>query len=96
MSNVASDYSKSTKSALAATRSVPRRGLSRVEAAMYIGISPSKFDELRKAGRIGPGETDRHPQGVYDRAAGRLYRHPPRREPGCGRRLDPFRMSKIG
>jgi hypothetical protein len=21
---------------------------------MYIGISPSKFDELRKAGRVGP------------------------------------------
>ena len=56
MSNVASDYSKSAKSALAATRSVPRRGLSRVEAAMYIGISPSKFDELRKAGRIGPAK----------------------------------------
>jgi predicted DNA-binding transcriptional regulator AlpA len=27
-------------------RPVPRRGLSREEAAMYIGISPSKFDEL--------------------------------------------------
>jgi hypothetical protein len=34
--------------------SVPRRGLSRVEAALYIGISPSKFDELRKDGRVGP------------------------------------------
>ena len=34
-------------------RPVPRRGLSRAEAAMYIGISPSKFDELRKDGRIG-------------------------------------------
>jgi hypothetical protein len=37
-------------------RPVPRRGLSRVEAAMYIGISPSKFDELRKDGRIGPAK----------------------------------------
>jgi len=35
---------------------IPRRGLSRVEAAMYIGISPSKFDELRKDGRIGPAK----------------------------------------
>jgi hypothetical protein len=35
-------------------RPIPRRGLSRVEAAMYLGISPSKFDELRKHGRIGP------------------------------------------
>jgi hypothetical protein len=33
---------------------VPRRGLSRTEAAIYLGISPSKFDELRKANRIAP------------------------------------------
>ena len=31
---------------LSDVRPVPRRGLSRYEAAMYIGISPSKFDEL--------------------------------------------------
>jgi hypothetical protein len=37
-------------------RPLVRRGLSRVEAAMYLGISPSKFDELRKAGRIGPAK----------------------------------------
>ena len=37
-------------------RPIPRRGLSRVEAAMYIGISPSKFDELRKDGRVGPAK----------------------------------------
>jgi predicted DNA-binding transcriptional regulator AlpA len=30
------------------------RGLSRVEAAHYLGISPSKFDQLRKDGRIPP------------------------------------------
>ena len=35
---------------------MPRRGLSRVEAAMYLGISASKFDELRKDGRIGPAK----------------------------------------
>jgi predicted DNA-binding transcriptional regulator AlpA len=28
------------------SRPIPRRGLSRTEAAMYVGISPSKFDEL--------------------------------------------------
>ena len=38
---------------LSEMRPLPRRGLSRDEAAMYIGISPSKFDELRKTGRIG-------------------------------------------
>lgn len=32
---------------------LPKRGFSRLEAAAYLGISPSKFDELRKAGRIG-------------------------------------------
>lgn len=30
----------------------PRRGLSRVEAAIYVGISASKFDELVKDGRM--------------------------------------------
>ena len=38
------------------SRPVPRRGLSRTEAATYLGISPSKFDELRKANRIGPAK----------------------------------------
>jgi len=33
-----------------------RRGLSRGEAAVYLGISPSKFDELRKAYRNGPAK----------------------------------------
>jgi excisionase family DNA binding protein len=28
------------------SRPVPPRGLSRTEAAMYLGVSPSKFDEL--------------------------------------------------
>ncbi len=37
-------------------RPIPRRGLSRIEAAVYLGISPSKFDELRKSGRIGPAQ----------------------------------------
>jgi excisionase family DNA binding protein len=35
-------------------RPISRRGLSRVEAAEYIGISPSKFDELIADGRM-PG-----------------------------------------
>jgi predicted DNA-binding transcriptional regulator AlpA len=30
----------------------PRRGLSRTDAARYIGISPSKFDTLVKDGRM--------------------------------------------
>jgi hypothetical protein len=42
--------------ALGPSRPIPRRGLSRVEAAMYLGISPSKFDGMRKDGRIGPAK----------------------------------------
>ncbi len=45
--------------ALSDIRPVPRRGLSREEAAMYIGISPSKFDELVADGRMpGPRRID--------------------------------------
>jgi hypothetical protein len=45
---------RSQTRSLSRVRPVPRRGLSRVEAAGYIGVSPSKFDELRKANRIAP------------------------------------------
>jgi predicted DNA-binding transcriptional regulator AlpA len=38
--------------ALSEARPVPRRGLSRDEAAMYIGISAGKFDELVADGRM--------------------------------------------
>ena len=40
------------RSALSEIRAVPRRGLSRDEAAMYIGISASKFDELVRDRRM--------------------------------------------
>lgn len=30
----------------------PRRGLRREEAALYIGVSPTKFDEMVKDGRM--------------------------------------------
>ena len=33
---------------------LPRRGLSREEAAMYLGISGSTFDEMRSTGQIEP------------------------------------------
>jgi hypothetical protein len=41
-------------SARSIDRPIPRRGLSREEAAIYLGCSPSKFDELRRDGRVGP------------------------------------------
>ncbi len=42
-----------------AIRPVPRRGLSREEAAMYIGVSTGKFDELVRTGRMpGPKRID--------------------------------------
>ncbi len=34
------------------SKSQPRRGLRRVEAAIYVGISPTKFDEMVKDGRM--------------------------------------------
>ena len=33
-------------------RPAPRRGLNRIEAALYIGVSPSKFDAMVKDGRM--------------------------------------------
>jgi predicted DNA-binding transcriptional regulator AlpA len=30
----------------------PRRGLRRVEAAVYVGVSPTKFDELVETGHL--------------------------------------------
>jgi hypothetical protein len=37
---------------LSAMRPVPRRGLSRIEAAMYVGVGATKFDELVVTGRM--------------------------------------------
>jgi hypothetical protein len=45
--------------ALSTVLPIPRRGLSRVEAAMYIGVSPNKFDQLVHDGRMpGPKRID--------------------------------------
>jgi len=41
-----------TSRALSEIRPVPRRGLSRDESAMYIGVSGGKFDELVADGRM--------------------------------------------
>jgi len=38
--------------ALSTVQPIPRRGLSRDEAAMYVGISASKFDELVRDRRM--------------------------------------------
>jgi predicted DNA-binding transcriptional regulator AlpA len=38
--------------ALSQNRPVPRRGLSREEASMYIGIGVTKFDEMVEDGRM--------------------------------------------
>jgi len=54
-----------TARALSDVRPVPRRGLSRNEAAMYIGISPSKFDELVADGRM-PGPVKIDSRKIWD------------------------------
>jgi len=45
-----------------------RRGLSRVQAAEYVGISPSKFDQLVADGRM-PGPKHIDGRRVWDRRA---------------------------
>jgi len=45
-------FAAMTARALSDIRPVPRRGLSRDEAAMYIGVSAGKFDELVADGRM--------------------------------------------
>jgi predicted DNA-binding transcriptional regulator AlpA len=46
--------------------SLPPRGLSRVAAAAYVGVSPTKFDELVKDGRM-PRPKRIDARAVWDR-----------------------------
>lgn len=46
--------------------SLPPRGLSRVEAAQYIGVSPSLFDAMVKDGRM-PAPKPINARKVWDR-----------------------------
>jgi predicted DNA-binding transcriptional regulator AlpA len=46
--------------------SLPPRGLSRVQAAEYIGVSPSLFDEMVKDGRM-PKPKTINARKVWDR-----------------------------
>ena len=50
---------------LSDVRPVPRRGLSRDEAAMYVGVSAGKFDELVSDGRM-PGPVRIDGRKVWD------------------------------
>jgi excisionase family DNA binding protein len=54
-----------TARALSEIRPVPRRGLSRDEAAMYVGVSAGKFDELVADGRM-PGRVRIDGRKVWD------------------------------
>jgi predicted DNA-binding transcriptional regulator AlpA len=64
---------------------VPRRGLRREDAALYVGVSPRKFDQLVKDGRMPkPGRID----GVVlwdlrqlDLAMDDVFRHDAEAEP---------------
>jgi len=40
------------RAALSEVRPIPRRGLSREEAAMYVGVGSTKFDEMVSDGRM--------------------------------------------
>jgi hypothetical protein len=43
----------------------PRRGLSRLEAARFVGVTPAKFDELVTDGRM-PPPTQIDDEEVFD------------------------------
>ena len=47
-------------------QSLPPRGLSRAEAAAYVGISPSLFDVMIKEGKM-PKPERIHSRAVWDR-----------------------------
>jgi predicted DNA-binding transcriptional regulator AlpA len=48
----ASSSDAMSEHALQRIEMAPRRGLSRVEAARYVGVSPTKFDQLVDSGRM--------------------------------------------
>jgi hypothetical protein len=48
-----------------ARRPAPRRGLSRLDAAIYVGISPTKFDQMVADGRM-PGARRIDGRKVWD------------------------------
>jgi hypothetical protein len=50
--NISAALRTQRATALSHLRPIPRRGLSRDEAAMYIGISAGKFDEMVADGRM--------------------------------------------
>jgi predicted DNA-binding transcriptional regulator AlpA len=47
---------------------LPRRGLSRVEAAAYVGVSPSMFDQMVQDGRM-PSPKLVNSRTIWDRVA---------------------------
>jgi hypothetical protein len=54
-----SPHNSMTIRALSQLRPMPRRGLSRVEAAIYVGVGTTKFDEMVADGRMPqPGRID--------------------------------------
>jgi predicted DNA-binding transcriptional regulator AlpA len=61
---VAPDETRKSKDVL--PRSLPPRGLSRAEAAAYVGISPSLFDMMIKDRRM-PGPKRINSRAVWDR-----------------------------
>jgi hypothetical protein len=51
--------SPASKRCLSAVRPIPRRGLSRTEAAIFVGVGETKFNELVATGRMpGPKRID--------------------------------------
>lgn len=56
------------KSAQVLPQSLPPRGLSRDQAAAYVGVSPNVFDDMVASGLMPPPKTIGH-RRIYDRLA---------------------------
>lgn len=64
MTDIESDFDRKRSSAL--PPSLPPRGLSRLAAAEYIGVSPSTFDKLIAEGQM-PGPKKLRSRLIWDR-----------------------------
>ena len=64
----------------------PRRGLSRLESAVYVGLSIDRFDELVRTGRMPPPRIV-DGQRVWDVLELDPYFEALPRKPGGGRRM---------
>lgn len=75
--------------------SLPPRGLSRTQAAAYIGVSPGLFDEMVRDGRM-PGPKRINARTVWDRnQLDAAFEALPNQDAGTINRLDELLGSRL-